>query len=51
MVVTSTPVMVHMPPELRDRADNEAKRQGISRADVIRLALREYLDKREPDSK
>lgn len=38
-------VMVRMPQELKDEVEREAEKTGLSQADIIRLALKEYLKK------
>lgn len=38
---------VRLPEELRARLDAEAQRQGLARAEVTRLAITEFLARRE----
>ena len=40
----ATRVATELTPELRERLDQFAARKGISRSDVLKLALTEYLD-------
>jgi predicted DNA-binding protein len=38
---------IRLPEELEDRLDAEARREGVARAEVARLAIAEFLARRE----
>lgn len=42
--MSATRTQVYLPPELRERIDRFARKQGITMAEVIRSAVDQYLD-------
>jgi predicted DNA-binding protein len=43
MAQPTVPVYIRLKPDLAERLENQAKREGISNVDVIRKALEAYL--------
>lgn len=40
---------IHLPPELRQRLADEARREGRAQAIIVREALERYLSRRRPE--
>ncbi len=44
---TTVPVLVRLPPELQQRLKNQAAWDDRSMSAAVRVAIREYIEKRE----